>query len=382
MNVRRILGLWVAIHVLCACTGKKAEPGSDLNSDIPIGEFGSLTGSEATFGISSNNGLKLAIDEQNAKGGIDGRKIKLITYDNQGRSEEAASVVKRLITQDNVVGVIGEAASPRTLFAAPIAQQYKVPLITPSSTDPKITRVGDYIFRVCFTNPFQGLVMAKFTAQNLKLKRVAILKDMKSDYSLGLAESFEKAFKDLGGEIVATESFQNDDTDFKAQLTQIRSAKPDGIFIPGYYTAVGLIARQVRQLGMKAILLGGDGWESPKLAEIGKDAVIGSFFSTHFTAENPDPFIVDFVKRYKARFSDIPNGLAAAGYDAGLALIAALQKAKPLSPETLRAQIAALKDMKGVTGTITINDKRDAVKSAAVVQVTAEGMRFVTTINP
>ena len=382
MNVRKIMGLWLSILVLCACTGKKSEPGSDASSEIVIGEFGSLTGSEATFGISSNNGLKMAIDEQNAKGGIDGRKIKLITYDNQGRPEEAASVVKRLITQDNVIGIVGEVASPRTLFAAPIAQQYKIPLITPSSVDPKITRVGDHIFRVCFTNPFQGLVMAKFAAQNLKLKRVAILKDMKSDYSLGLAESFEKSFKEQGGEIVATESFQNDDTDFKAQLTQIRSSKPDGIFIPGYYTAVGLIARQVRQLGMKAILLGGDGWESPKLAEIGKDAVIGSFFSTHFTAENPDPFIVDFVKRFKTRYSEIPNGLAAAGYDAGLAMIAALSKAKPLGPETLRTQIASLKDLKGVTGTITINDKRDAVKSAAVVQVTAEGMRFVTTVNP
>lgn len=357
--------------------------GTPAGDEILIGQYGSMTGSEATFGISTDNGVKMAIDEKNAAGGVKGKKLKLITYDNQGKSEEAASVVKKLITQDNVIAVIGEVASTRSLFAAPVAQQFKVPMITPSSTNPKVTQVGDYVFRVCFIDTFQGTAMAHFAREHLKLSKVAILKDMKSDYSLGLAEYFEKTFKELGGTIVAVENYQSDDTDFKGQLTQIRAKNPDGIFIPGYYTGVGLIARQARQLGIKVPLMGGDGWESPKLVEIGKDAVQGSYFSTHFTAESTDPFVQEFVKRYKARYEgEVPDGLAAAGYDAALVLIDAMEKAPELTPQAIRDQLAKTKDFKGVTGAITINDKRDAVKPAVVVRVDGGGVRFVTNMNP
>ncbi len=375
----KILVLW-SVCAFVACTPQK--PVILENQDILVGEYESLTGSEATFGLSDSYGIKLAFEEQNAKGGINGRKIRLITYDDQGKPDEAATVVKRLITQDKVILILGEVASPRTLFAAPIAQQYKIPLITPSSVDPKITEVGDFIFRICFTSVFQGHVMAEFAAKNLKLKRIAILKDLKSDYSIGFAESFKKDFKTLGGEIVSEQNYSGDDNDFKAQLTEIRSQNPDGLFIPGYYTGVGLIARQARQLGIKTTLLGGDGWESPKLKEIGKSAVIGSYFSTHFNSENPDPFIVDFVKRFKTRFTSKPDGLSAAGYDAGLAAIQALKNANPLTPDNIRLALLNLKNLQGVTGNISINQKRDAVKSAVVVQVTDDGMRFVTTINP
>lgn len=381
MRSRRIGQVLLCLCFVWGCK-KNAPSNSEGSNDILIGGFDSMTGPEATFGISTNNGERLAFDAKNAAGGVKGRKIRLISYDNQGKAEEAAAVVKRLITQDKVVAILGEVASTRSLFAAPVAQQFKIPMITPSSTNPKVTQVGDHIFRVCFIDSFQGTVMAKFARQNLKLKRVAVLKDLKSDYSLGLAEYFEKTFKELGGEIVSVENYQSDDTDFKAQLTQIRGHKPDGIFIPGYYLGVGLIARQARQLGIKATLLGGDGWESPKLAEIGKDAVVGSFFSTHFTAESSDSFIQEFVKRYKEKFGVIPDGLAAAGYDAALVLIDALERAPELTPSAIREQIAKTKDFKGVTGQITLNEKRDAVKSAVVVQVTADGMRFVTTINP
>ncbi len=368
--------------LLLAVAGcKKTSTSND--QEILIGQYGSMTGSEATFGISTDKGIKMAIDAKNAAGGIKGKKIKLITYDNQGKSEEAASVIKKLITQDNVVAVIGEVASTRSLFAGRVAQQMKVPMITPSSTNPKVTQVGDYVFRVCFIDTFQGTAMARFAREHLKLSRVAILKDMKSDYSLGLAEYFEKTFKELGGEIVAIENYQSDDTDFKGQLTQIRSKNPDGIFIPGYYTGVGLIARQARQLGIKVPLLGGDGWESPKLVEIGKDAVQGSYFSTHFTAESSDPFVQDFVKRYKALYNgEIPDGLSAAGYDAALVLMDALEKAPELTPKAIRDELAKTKDFKGVTGVITINEKRDAVKPAVVVRVDGDGVRFVTNMNP
>lgn len=368
--------------VLLAIAGcKKSATTND--QEILIGQYGSMTGSEATFGLATDKGIKMAFDAKNAAGGVKGKKLKLITYDNQGKSEEAASVLKKLITQDNVVAVLGEVASTRSLFAGRVAQQMKVPMITPSSTNPKVTQVGDYVFRVCFIDTFQGTAMARFAREHLKLSRVAILKDMKSDYSLGLAEYFEKTFKELGGEIVAIEDYQSDDTDFKGQLTQIRSKKPDGIFIPGYYTGVGLIARQARQLGIKVPLLGGDGWESPKLVEIGKEAVQGSYFSTHFTAESSDPFVQDFVKKYKALYGgEVPDGLAAAGYDAALVLIDALEKAPELTPKAIRDQIAQTKDFKGVTGVITLNEKRDAVKPAVVVRVDGDGVRFVTNMNP
>lgn len=378
MRKTLLIGTLLSLAVL-GCK-KSATTSGD---EILVGQYGSMTGSEATFGISTDKGVKMAIDEKNAAGGVKGKKIKLITYDNQGKSEEAASVVKKLITQDNVLAVIGEVASTRTLFAGPVAQQFKVPMITPSSTNPKVTQVGDYVFRVCFIDTFQGTAMAKFAREHLKLSKIAVLKDMKSDYSLGLAEYFEKTFKELGGEIVAVENYQSDDTDFKGQLTQIRAKNPDGIFIPGYYTGVGLIARQARQLGLKIPLMGGDGWESPKLVEIGKDAVQGSYFSTHFTAESTDPFVQDFVKRYKARYNgEIPDGLAAAGYDAALVLMDAMEKVPELTPKAIRDQLAQTKDFKGATGTISINEKRDAVKPAVVVRVDGSGVRFVTNMNP
>jgi branched-chain amino acid transport system substrate-binding protein len=376
--LRALLLVAIGLTVFVGCTKN-----SSSSNEIIVGEFDTLTGSEATFGISTSQGERLAIDEKNAAGGIRGRQIKLITYDNQGKAEEAASVVKRLITQDHALAILGEVASTRSLFAAPVAQQFKVPMISPSSTSPKVTQVGDYIFRVCFIDAFQGHVMAKFAHENLKLKNVAILKDMKSEYSIGLADVFAARFKEMGGTIADIEDYQSDDTDFKAQLTQIRGKNPDGIFIPGYYTGVGLMARQARQLGIKAVLLGGDGWESPKLVEIGKDAVLGSYFSTHFTAENSEAYIQEFVKKYKEKYHEVPDGLAGAGYDAALALITAMEHATdPLTPENIRNQIAQIKNLKGVTGNITIKANRDADKAAVIVQVTSAGTKFVTSMTP
>lgn len=350
--------------------------------EIRVGEFGSLTGNDATFGLSTNKGIRLAIDEINEKGGIKGKKIKLITLDDQGRDTEAVQVVTRLITQENVVAVLGEVASSRSKAAAPIAQEYKIPMITPSSTNPEVTRIGDYIFRVCFIDPFQGLVMAKFASEHLKVKKVAILRDVKNDYSVGLADVFATEFKKMGGEIVNDLSYQAGDVDFKAQLTQIRSRSPEAIFIPGYYTEVGLIAKQARDLGLKVPLLGGDGWDSTKLYEIGRDAVNGSYFSNHYTSESTNPVVQDFIKRFQAKYGDIPDGLAAMGYDAARVLIQAMERAEEIKPELIRNEIARTKDFQGVTGKITINENRDAVKSAVIVQVQGTTNKFVTTIDP
>ncbi|MBX3039512.1 MAG: ABC transporter substrate-binding protein [Bdellovibrionaceae bacterium] len=350
--------------------------------EIRVGEFGSLTGNDATFGLSTNKGIRLAIDEVNEKGGIKGKKIKLITLDDQGRDTEAVQVVTRLITQENVVAVLGEVASSRSKAAAPIAQEYKIPMISPSSTNPEVTKIGDYIFRVCFIDPFQGFVMAKFASENLKVKKAAILRDVKNDYSVGLADVFAADLKKMGGEIIADLSYQAGDVDFKAQLTQIRSKAPDAIFIPGYYTEVGLIAQQARDLGIKVPLLGGDGWDSTKLSEIGKEAIDGAYFSNHYTSESTDPVVRDFITRFQAKYGDTPDGLAAMGYDAARILILAMERAQEIKPNLIRDEIAKTKDFAGATGKISINENRDAVKSAVVVQVQGKSNKFVTTIHP
>lgn len=371
--------LGAATFSTTGCTKKSA----DSANEILVGEYGSLTGSEATFGQSTSEGVNLAFSEQNKIGGVKGKKLKLITLDNQGKPEEARAAVQRLITQDRVVAVIGEVASSRSLAAAPVAQQYKVPMISPSSTNPKVTEVGDYIFRVCFIDPFQGLVMAKFARNEIKKGKVAILRDVKSDYSTGLADVFVAEFKKMGGEIVADESYQAGETDFKAQLTQIKGKKPDAIFVPGYYTEVGLIARQTRQLGMNIPLLGGDGWDSEKLSELGQDAIKGSYFSNHYTTESTEPAVVDFIKKYRDSYSGkTPDGLAALGYDAAKILIAAMERTTEITPTAIRDELAKTKNFVGVTGVISIDEKRNATKSAVVVQVDGKINRFVKTITP
>ena len=382
----RILAVVVSTVFVFGCTKKDGEGGDSAATaaatEIRIGQFGSMTGGEATFGQSTDKGIRLAIDAKNAEGGIKGKKIVLITEDNQGKPEEAAAVVKKLITQDKVIALLGEVASTRSLAAAPIAQNNRIPMVSPSSTNPKVTQVGDYIFRVCFIDPFQGPVMARFARENLKLKRVAILKDLKSDYSLGLAEFFVKKFKDLGGEIVAEQNFQTGDSDFKAQLTQIRSSNPEAIFIPAYYTEVGLIARQARQLGLKAILLGGDGWDSPKLFEIGREAMEGAYFSNHYASESPVPATQKFIKDYKAKYNETPDGLSAAGYDAARILMAAIEAAATPTPEAIRAELAKISGFEGATGKISINAERNADKDAFIVKVEGKALKFITLLGP
>lgn len=374
--------LLISAFPLAGCTKKDANTGGAPTGDvIKIGEVGSMTGSEATFGTSTHNGIELAIREANASGGVKGKKLEVISLDDQGKPDEAATAVTKLITQDKVIAILGEVASSRSLAMAPIAQNYKIPMITPSSTNPKVTEQGDYIFRVCFIDPFQGQVMAKFALTN-NIKKVAILRDVKNDYSVGLADYFTETFKAGGGEIVLDQSYQSGDIDFKSQLTAIRTKSPEAIFVPGYYTEVGLIARQTRELGIKAPLLGGDGWDSPKLTEIGGKAIEGSFFSNHYSSEDRSPHVQEFITKFKQAYGVIPDGLAAMGYDAALVLIDAMKRAPDLSTTAIRNAIAATKDFQGVTGKITINEKRDAVKSAVVLKVSGNQFTYQTTINP
>jgi branched-chain amino acid transport system substrate-binding protein len=361
--------------VSCSRQGEQA-------NEIVIGEYGSLTGTTATFGISTRDGVALAVDEANKAGGVLGKQVRVIVEDDQGRPEEAQTVVTKLITRDRVIALIGEVASSRSLAAAPVAQQSQIPMISPSSTNPKVTQVGDYIFRVCFIDPFQGLVMAKFATNTLKVKNVAVLRDIKNDYSVGLADVFVENFKKMGGNIIADESYSEGDTDFSAQLTAIRSHNPQAIFVPGYYTEVGLIARQEKKLGLTVPLLGGDGWDSPKLWEIGGEALNGSYYSNHSSMDDPNPAIQKFVSDYKARYNAVPDALAALGYDSAKVLMDAIRRANSTEPAKIRDAIAQTKDFPGVTGRITLDQDRNAVKPAVVLRVKDGKLEFVESVSP
>jgi branched-chain amino acid transport system substrate-binding protein len=369
-------------NILLMALGVSAYPSAVLSQTIKIGEVGSMTGAQATFGLSTHQGIELAVKEQNAKGGIKGKKIELITLDNQGKPEEAATAATKLITQDKVAAILGDVASSLSLAMAPIAQQHKVPMVSPSSTNPKVTEVGDYIFRVCFIDPFQGTVMAKFAHETIKAKRVAVLRDMKSDYSVGLSDYFVSSFKSMGGEIVVDQSYSAGEVDFNAQLTSIKAKKPDAIFVPGYYTEVGLIAKQARQLGIKVPLLGGDGWDSDKLTEIGGKSLNNGFFSNHYSQEDQSPTVQNFVTTYKAAYNKIPDGLAAMGYDAAKVLFASMERTKSLAKAEIRDELAKTKDFQTVTGKITIDEKRNASKPAVVLEVKNGKFIYNTTVNP
>lgn len=382
---RRLLALLAVLVLTLSC--------SKEGGQLKIGEYGSLTGDKATFGTSTHHGIQMALDEINAAGGVGGIPIALITEDDQGRPEEAATAVNKLIVQDQVLAVLGEVASSNSLAAAPICQEAKVPMITHASTNPAVTEVGDYIFRICFIDPFQGTVMARFARESLQLSTVAILRDVKSDYSVGLAGYFTQEFTRLGGTITGDESYQQGDVDFKAPLTALISKLPEALYVPGYYTEVGLIARQARELGYKGPLLGGDGWDSPKLTEIAGEAIGGSYLSNHYSTEDPSPVVQRFIESYRTRFGSAPDAFAALGYDAMQLLVGCLKQLHAEDPGAvealtrpgngqaeararLRELIAATKGFAGVTGEITLDAQRNAIKPAVVLEIRDGAFRF------
>ncbi|HVU09340.1 MAG TPA: ABC transporter substrate-binding protein [Verrucomicrobiae bacterium] len=368
--------------LLAGCN--KSSPSAGAGGDvIKIGEYASLTGSEATFGQQSHNGTQLAIDDINAAGGVLGKKIELLTEDDQSQAGQSATVVRKLISSDGVVAILGEVASSRSLEAAPICQENKIPMITPASTNPKVTQTGDYIFRTCFLDSFQGQkVLADFARDTLKLKSVAVLRDVKSDYSVGLAKFFEDGFTARGGKIILEQNYSGGDKDFNAQLTAIKAANPDGIFVPGYYTEVGLIALQARQLGINVPLFGGDGWMSFQLVPIGGAALEGDYFSTHFTPDQDSPVVQNFVQKYRQKYNDLPDCMAALGYDSAMILADAIKRAGSTDPAKIRDAIAATKDFPGVTGNITIDAERNASKPAIIVTIKDGRFKYVETIAP
>jgi branched-chain amino acid transport system substrate-binding protein len=349
---------------------------------VKLGFFMSVTGRDASFGEAALRGARLAVDDLNAAGGILGRPVELVVEDNRSLPGESATAAKKLIARDKVVALIGECASARTLEAAPVAQAAGIPLVTPASTNPRVTAVGDCIFRVCFSDPFQGAILATYAYKNLGLRRAALLIDSTAPYSVGLAEVFSKTFTALGGAIVASQKYSGDAKDFRAQLTAIRSTKADALFLPGYYVAAGLAAQQARELGLRATLLGGDGFEAPQLLEIGGAALEGTVYSTHYSAESQDPASRRFVAAYQARYGSVPVGLAALTYDAIHLVADAARRAGTTERTALKQALAATRDFPGITGRTSLNEHRDAIKDAAIIAVRSGRCVFIDSIRP
>jgi branched-chain amino acid transport system substrate-binding protein len=376
----------IVLSASAACERRPATGGAETSTgEIVIGMYGSLTGDGASFGQSSKEGTELAVGEINTGGGLlGGRKFKLLVEDDQSKPEEAANAVTKLITRDKVVAVLGEVASRRSLAAAPVCQRYHVPMITPSSTNERVTEVGDYIFRVCFIDPFQGEVLAKFAYADLKARKVAILKDIQQDYSVGLTDSITKHFTAFGGQVLDPVSYSSGDGDFRAILTQVRSEKPDVVFATGYYPEAAIIVRQARELGMKMPILGGDGWIGDALKN-GRDALNNCYISDHYSADNPDPVVQNFVRDYRAKFNRAPDAIAALAYDAVKVLADSMTRALSTDGQRVRDAIATA-DVPGVTGRLKMNDKRNVDKPAVIEEVTFKNgeAKFIyrTTITP
>ena len=349
---------------------------------IRIGEYASITGKEASLGQSSHNGTVMAIDDLNAAGGVLGRSLLLLTEDTQSKPGESATAAKKLISRDKVVALLGEVASSRSLEAAPVAQLAKVPMISPASTNPKVTETGNYIFRTCFIDPFQGPVMAKFAQEKLRAQRVALMVSNSSAYSIGLAKFFREAFTANGGTIVLEQKYAEGDKDFKAQLTAIKAAGVDAVFNPGYYNEGALIVLQARDLGLTLPIFGADSWEAEALIELGGKAIEGAYLCSHYSPADPSPRVQNFVQAYKKRFGTTPDSNASLGYDSVLVLVDAIKRAGSTDRAKIRDALAATKNFAAVTGNITIDAQRNASKNAVIIQVRNGKFEFVQSMTP
>jgi branched-chain amino acid transport system substrate-binding protein len=379
MSARGLLGRWaagVAAAVVVAGAGAWSRP----DDTIKVGHYASMTGKEATFGQSTDNGIRLALKEINDKGGLNGKKLDVITYDDKGESKEAGTAVTRLIESDKVVAVLGEVASSLSIAGGAVCESKNIPMISPSSTNPRVTLGKQMAFRVCFIDPIQAAAISKFATDNLHLTKAAILYDQTQAYSKGLRDDFTKSFKKMGGTIVADQAYNGGDTDFSAQLTTIKAANPEIIFVPGYYTEGGNIAIQARKLGVTCPLIGGDGWDSSQLPAIGGQAIEGCYYSNHSAPDQPN--MKEFVEKYQKAYGSTPDALGGLGYDAMMVLFDSMKRAKSLDGKELAKAIAETKNFKGVTGTITIDKDHNAQKGVVIVQIKKGNPVFVAAVDP
>lgn len=366
--------------------GCGSSPAAD-SKEIKIGGNFELTGGVANFGKQTVNGIQLAFKEANAAGGVLGKQITLVQADNKSEPSEATNAITKLINQDKVVAVLGPVASSNVLATLQVGQDNKVPVLTATGTNTKITfdegKTRPYAFRACFIDPFQGNVMANFAIKSMNAKTAVIYVDNSSDYSKGLAESFEAAFTQAGGKVVGKEAFLQKDQDFKATITKIKGMNPDVVFIPAYYEEVGKIVKQARELGVTVPLLGTDGWDDPKVVEVASaSALNNTYFSNHYSSQDNDPRVAKFVEAYKKEYGQEPSALAALGYDAALMLIDAIKRANSTEPAKIREALEQTKNLQVVTGIISLNEKHDPVKSAVVIEYKDGKQSFKEKVNP
>ncbi len=369
---------------IVAAFGLLAPMATNAQDKIKIGVVQPLTGGIGTYGQENYNAMKMALEKINQKG-IKGKKIELIVEDDKSDQIEATNAMRKLINVDKVITIIGEVTSSNSLAMAPIAQEAKIPMVSSAATNEKVTQVGNFISRTCFTDDFQGVVMARFAFNNLKKKNAVVIIDNSSDYSKGLAKAFNDEWKRLGGKYASTEEFSyvQKDIDFQTLLRKVKRANPEVIFLPGYYEEVGLILKQGRKMGINAPFLGGDGWDSPKLFEIaGSEGSKGNYISSHFAPDDTDPAVQSFVKDYEKRYKVRPGAMAALGYDVIAVVADAMSRAKSLSPADINAAITTTKGFKGITGSITIDEKRNSKKAAVVLATTENTFKFNQKVNP
>ncbi|MBT9253663.1 MAG: ABC transporter substrate-binding protein [Brockia lithotrophica] len=372
--------------VLGGCGGGEAGKGNEVRIGLNL----ELSGQTATFGQSAKNGARMAVEKINADGGLLGKKVVLVEGDNKSEKSESSSIALKLIQQDKVDVIVGTTISGTTLAMVNIADENKIPVISPTATnpdvtvDPKTKATRPYVFRACFIDPFQGEVAAKYAIQDLHAKRAAVFTEVSSDYAIGLRDAFKQAFTKLGGEIVAEESYQKNDKDFLSQLTRIRDAKPDVIFLPGYYQEAGIIIKQARSdLGIQVPIIGGDGFDSPKLVEIaGASNMAKVFLTNHYAADDPDPRIQEFVKEYQAKYNAIPDGFAVLGYDAVMLYADAVKRAGSTDPTKVKEALEATKDLPLVSGTITIGPDHNPIKAAVVLEYVDGKQTFRKKVEP
>ena len=378
----------VALVAGCGGGAKEEKKAADANEIVIGGNF-ELSGNVATFGSAAANGAQLYFDEVNAAGGVLNKKIKFVNLDNKSDATEAANVATRLITQDKVVAILGATTSGDTLGFIQVAADNKIPVVSSSATNPDVTvdpntkQVREYIFRACFIDPFQGTVMANFALKDLQAKTAVIYVDNNSPYSKGLAQFFKESFTKQGGKIVGEEAFVPEDQDFKATLTKIKGMNPDVVYLPGYYEQVGKIVKQAREVGITVPFLGGDGWDSPKLTEIaGPQALNNTFFSNHYSSEQDDPNVKAFVEKYKTKFGQVPDSMAALGYDAAVLIVDAIKRSGDGSPEKIKEALKATKDVQAVTGKLSFDESHNPVKGAAILEMKDGKQVYKTYVNP
>ncbi|HZK20022.1 MAG TPA: ABC transporter substrate-binding protein [Treponemataceae bacterium] len=379
--ISKIVVLLVTSAILCtavSCTKKTTD-----SDTIKIGAIGPYTGGVAVYGLEARNGIELAVSEINASGGIMGKQVELFSEDDEGAPEKTVNVYKKLTIKEDIDIIIGSLTSGCTAAITSLAQAQKVLLLAPAATEPSITDAGDFVFRACFIDPFQGTVGGKFAGETLQKKKAAVLYDIQNDYSVGLYENFKIAFEAVGGEVVLAESYTTGDKDFNAQITKIKNVNPDVMYLPDYYQTVALISKQLRAQGVTVPAIGADGWGG--IVDHAGDEILNGYYSDHYAADSTDEKVVQFVQAYNKKFNSTPVSFAALAYDCVYMLKDAIEDAGTTDVVTVKK---SLKNTNGdyVTGNLSFDEKRNPIKSAVMMQIIKEGgvlkPVYNSTVNP